>query len=308
MEKRTQMITTGAAVIAIFSVMVLLNRQTGSMFQEMLMYAFPIPMVAFSVRYGWKNSLPVLFAMGFFAFLFGTPMMVFYAGSEALIGLILGDCVCRKAEPTKTLVIVMMISAAMNVIDILVINALMGINFNDDVAEMQNMMSEVFAKSGVAVPEQMLNADFLKNMMVVALILMGMVQGFIIYQLSLLILRRLHFRVEKPKSIYYFVPAKWTGYLAIIGFFAYTRVTMAPLPNPILNGIIQTAGICGAYYLVVFGFIGAMYYLLSKGIRSRIARILLILLVYFTFSIVIPFFGLFYIVSDYRRKDEVSVV
>lgn len=44
-NNETLKITTGAMIIAIFAMLLLLNRQTGAFFEEMFIYILPIPMV-----------------------------------------------------------------------------------------------------------------------------------------------------------------------------------------------------------------------------------------------------------------------
>ena len=48
MNTKTQELTFGAMIVAVFGVLLLLNRQTGGMFEGFFMFIFPIPMVAFS--------------------------------------------------------------------------------------------------------------------------------------------------------------------------------------------------------------------------------------------------------------------
>ena len=59
-------------IVAIFGVLLLINRQTGGFLEGIFMFIFPIPMVAFSAKYGWKDSLPVFVCTVLLSFLFGT--------------------------------------------------------------------------------------------------------------------------------------------------------------------------------------------------------------------------------------------
>ena len=64
-------IITGAMILAIFAILLLINRQTGAFFEEFFIYLLPIPMVAYASRYGLKSSLPVFVGMLAFSFFFG---------------------------------------------------------------------------------------------------------------------------------------------------------------------------------------------------------------------------------------------
>ena len=85
---KTQEITFGAMIAAIFGMLLLLNRQTGGMLEEVFLFAFPIPMVAYSAKYGWKKSLPVFAVTVLIAILCGTFSGFFYAASESFIGMV----------------------------------------------------------------------------------------------------------------------------------------------------------------------------------------------------------------------------
>ncbi|MBR3068648.1 MAG: hypothetical protein IKG62_01190, partial [Lachnospiraceae bacterium] len=63
MNGNTIKITTGAMILAIFAVMLLLNRQTGSLFEGFFIYLLPIPMVLYAALYGFAAGLSVFVGM-----------------------------------------------------------------------------------------------------------------------------------------------------------------------------------------------------------------------------------------------------
>ena len=90
MNENTQKLTFGALLVAIFGVMLLLNRQTGGMLEETFLFLFPIPMVAFSARYGWKDSLPVFACTVLISIFCGIFTSAFYAVTQSFIGVVYG--------------------------------------------------------------------------------------------------------------------------------------------------------------------------------------------------------------------------
>lgn len=306
MDKRTQKITMGAAIIAIFTIMLLLNRQTGSFFEEIFLFLFPIPMVAFAARYGWKSSLPVLVGMGFFAFIFGTFTTIFYAVTEAMIGMVFGNCIYRKTDSTKTLFSVMILSAIVNVLNTIVLADLFGMDLETEIAEMQRMMEQVVQRSNAQLPPNMLSPDFLKQMMVISMIILGLMQGYVIYGLSLLILRRLQFQVQKPKSIYLYFPPKWTGYLAALSFFSYYIMLVQQIEDGPLYQVAQTAGMCGNMYLIGFGLLAVMFYFRVYRGRGKLFSLLACVAAYCVFPFILLALGFGYIVTDYHYKGLVA--
>ena len=51
MRSNTSELTFGAMIVAIFSVMLLLNRQSGQLFEEFIFFVLPLPMTVFSLKY-----------------------------------------------------------------------------------------------------------------------------------------------------------------------------------------------------------------------------------------------------------------
>lgn len=300
MNKKALSITTGAMVTAIFGVLLLLNRQTGNLFQDVFLFLYPIPMVAYAAMYGWKSGIPVLAAMSLISFLLGSFTSLFYAVTQALIGLVFGGCLYHRADMTKTLFAVMALSALVNVLNTIVLGFLFGYDINREVAEMQTMINSVFEQAGVVVPDGVLSVNYLKQMFIISMTLFGILQGFIVYEVSLLILRRLRFPVQKPKSIFLYAPPRWTGYFAFLAFFGYSARMAKPLENEMLQNVVLTVGISGYIYLLCFGFIAVLLLLKIHFPRIGVFGYILSFLGVMMFPFVEMIMGFLYIVSRYH--------
>lgn len=289
-------------VTAIFGVLLLLNRQTGGLFQDIFVFVYPIPLVAYSAMYGLKSGFPVLVAMSLISFLFGGFTTIFYAVTQAFIGLVFGGCLHHKVDMTKTLFVVMILSAIVNILNTVVLGFLFGFNMNQEAAEMQTMMNAMFEQAGMAVPENILTINYLKQIIIVSMTLFGVIQGFIVYEVSLLLLRRLRFPVQKPKSVYMYIPPKWTGCGALIAFIFYGAKLAQPLENDMLQNAVLTVGIFGYMYLVCFGFIGIMLALKIYCPKLGIFRFIICFIGMFMFPLMEMAAGFIYIVSGYHQR------
>jgi len=234
--------------------------------------------------------------MALIAFLLGTPSAAFYAVSSVLIGLVFGVCLYKKVSPEKTVFCVMLATVIFNLIDILFAAAISGISLEDDARSMQLMMQETLQKmmenSGQAVDEQtaaafekLLNINYLKRILIISTALAGALQGFLIYELGLLILRRLKIKVQKPKSIFQFKPPAWTGWVALVLFLLYFAAMQFNGVNERLQTAAMTIGMLGYLYLLIFGFIGGL--LLLK--RLMPARKILPVLLSFLGMMILPY-------------------
>lgn len=303
MKSRNLQITLGAMILAIFAIILLMNRQTGGMFEETFMYILPIPMTAYASKFGWKPSLGVFAGMAFFSVLFGTFTTIFYAVSEALVGLVFGTCIHRKADMTKTLVLVMILSAVLNVVSTFALASVFGYDIAAEVREMQAQMQKATEwvsrqNPDAVIPTELFTLDYLKRMFVISMVFMGLLQGFIIFQLSLLILKRLRFDVEKPKQMSEYYPPKWTGAGAFVFCTFGTILVGASGAGETLRSVFQTAAICCSLYLQIFGLI-AFVMVVRRYVSARIPVVVLLSIpAGLLFPQILMVLGAFYISGD----------
>ncbi len=292
-------------MIAIFSMMLIINRQTGSLFEEMILYLMPIPLTAYAVKYDWKSSIPVMIAMVLMSVLFGTLTTIFYAVTECLIGLVFGTCLYHKVESTRTLFTVILMSVIATVLNTIVLASFFGFDLERDIAELQTMLEETMKISGMVMPEQLLSHSFLCQMMVISMIILGIIQGYVVYTLTLLILKRLGFQVSRPQSVYTYQPPKWVALLALICFLAYmlTGTGTITFRDVSISNFIQAAGLCGYFFLIFFGMLYVMIYLKNAGLRAKALRIVLVAAFTMLFPLGEAAIGALYLLTDKRRAE-----
>ena len=262
-------------IVAIFWILLLVNRQTGGFFEGFFMFVFPIPMVAFSARYGWKDSLPVFVCTVLIAFLFGTFTAIFYAISMSFIGIVYGFCIKEKKDMNRTLLLVLFLSAAAELICSVALASLFGIDINADIMAMQEGLNQMFAQAGVNVAEGFLSYDYLRRIYIIMIGVLGAAEGLIVYYLSLMILRKLRYPISKPLPLTSYYPPKISGYIALALVGVYIITLTKPFENEIAQNILQSAGICGVIYLFFFGYIAL---LMVCRVYLRLPRVLSMLL------------------------------
>jgi len=257
MNTKSRTITEGAMMTAIFVMLLLINRYTGRIFEEFIAFILPIPMTAFAIKHEKKDCILVIIAMCLTTFVCGNFTSVFYRLTEAMTGLIFGICLHNKTDSTKTIFIIVIMSVASVIINIVLLSLLFEYNITNEIMEIQKLTMESATQFGLNVPENMLTTNYFAIIMMISVILTGIVQGIITYVIGLLILKRLGYSVEKPKSVYYLYPPKITGWLGVRGFLGYIYSVSGVISEP-YNTVIQILGICGTIYLLVFGVICVM--------------------------------------------------
>ena len=292
-------------ITALFTILLLIDRQTGSMFQGALIFILPIPMVAYGARYGLRSSFAVWIASTLMAVFFSLPTTLIYSSCMAFIGMILGSRIHDKKDMTRTLLLVMLLSIITELVNVILLAVISGTTIDQDVLEMQTIMTEALhsaqkfagaaATAQMDVFQQMLTPDFLKRILIVSVAFTGAVQGFIIYELSLLILRRLHVAVPQPKPIIEYYPPRWLGALSILAFFAYNYTFAKPLENAILQSLLQIIGIVGYIILMCFGAIAISLLIRLFLTRAKLVNGLLTALSIFMMPQILLILGIFYI-------------
>ena len=305
MNENTRKLTFGALLVAVFGVLLLLNRQTGGMLEETFIFLFPIPMVAFSARYGWKDSLPVFVCTVLISIFCGIFTSAFYAITQSFIGVVYGSCLHAKRDATKTMLLVMVLSVISNVLSTVVLASLFGFNLQQDVTMMQTSMREAMEKMGSNITPQQIEAvntllrpDTLLRMFIVSMIFMGAVQGFIVCQLSLLILRRLRYPIQKPLPVSSYYPPRWTGILAMFLYLygsVYLSMPETTGRREMIRAAGQIASLSAYMYLLSFGFIAALFLLRAYASRSRVLNLILAVLFFFILPPVYLGLGVAYI-------------
>ena len=312
MNEKTQKLTFGALLVAVFGVLLLLNRQTGGMLEETFIFLFPIPMVAFSAKYGWKDSLPVFVCTVLISIFCGIFTSAFYAITQSFIGMVYGCCLHAKRDTTRTMILVMALSVISNILSTFVLASLFGINMQEDIQLMQTSMQEAIEKFGGNLTPQQLQAfdlilrpDFLLRMFIISMIFMGIMQGFIVCQLSLLILRRLRYPIKKPAPITAWYPPRWTGVVAIILYLLGSRYMVMPQTTgreEMIRVVGQVGSLCAYMYLMVVGYIAVVLLLRAYGPSSRLLNVVLAILLFLILSQLFMFVGFSYIALGLHEK------
>ena len=291
----TLKITTGAMIIAIFAMLLIVNRQTGLFFEEFFVYLLPLPMAVYTALYDWKYGLMVFVGMTAFSFIFGGFTTIFYAVSASLIGLVFGTMVCRKVDPTKMLIIIMVFSAISTIISSVALASLFGYDIDMSLTEMKTMLTTTFEATGNGALMEFYTMDFLKQLFVISMALMGLLEGFIVYRLGLLIMKRLHISVRRAVPLLEFYPPAITGILAMTAFFAGIYGLSKQNPSPLYTNISQALWVIGFIYLVFFGILCVILFVRKYITRSRALIAVLTVLAYLLFAQYLVFLGFGYI-------------
>lgn len=301
MNRNVRKITEGAMMVALYGMILFLNRQFAGMLEVYFAYLLPIPLVVFSAKYGWKNSLIVCASVFFLAFMLAMPQTWFYVVVSMMVGTTYGALVNHKAKNGVLLLVTMGVSIVSNVLTTVLFASFFGYNLTEELVMMNDIMVAYMGEETLGMlPFDLMN--FLKIMLVFAAILNGIMEGALVHMISNVLLKRLKFEVRPFKKLVDWIVPKWTGYLAFTVFSCGLLSNYVTI-NETARYVILVMQAIAMIYLLVFGFGAIVIY--GAVVYKKNISLLVVLLSLFFFTFAVPFLcviGFIYITTDMRDQ------
>lgn len=299
MNSNVRKITDGAMMVAIMGAMLLINRQTAGLLESMALFIFPLPMVFYSAKYGWKDSWMVLVCILLICFLLGSIQSLIFAVSESFIGMIYGAGIHNHTDTRRIVVRTLILGALVELFTMLVFAEFFGYDLVGETDLYKEMVNKMLGDN------RTLNIDldsYIRTILVFSTILTGILEGFITHVISRIMLKRLRFHLEPSKPILEYYPPKWSGYVAIAGLILNMIVSTQFTDNTTLVYFSFGYEMAGILYLAFFGFITFITYGKMRFPNSKFGPALFALLLFMFASIILAMFGFLYITSDLHQN------
>ncbi len=311
MNNKTKKLTEGAAVIAILGVFLLIDRQFVGLFSSYVLFLLPIPMMFFSAKYGFMDSLPVLFGMFVVAFLFSSLATFIYVVGECIIGLAYGSLVYQKRSSKVTLIITMILSVLTEIICIILLAKFFGYDIAKEIDSIQSMTVSIgnyldnnsnstSLSNTISLFE---NLGVFKTIFYITTVLAGVLDAILTHVIGRTVLRRFKIDVPKGDTILTHYPPKWAGYITLIGFVIYFYALKKPFSNELLEMSMQFIGAACMIYLLGYGIVCVYVYLARYVGKTNpiLMWILTIVLISF-FALFTVLLGFIYITTNIHKK------
>lgn len=289
-------------MLAILGAVMLLDRQTAGAISGTVLYLFPLPMVFYASKYGWKDSLTVLAALFALLFMLGTPQSVFYVGFEAVIGTVYGAGIHAGTDNKRILIRTILMSVLLEITALFVFAAFFGYDITTEINEYKNIVSGLFQETGTELAGSVDLDGLLRNIFLISIVLTGVLEGLITHAVSRIMLKRMHMKMPPSTPLWNYYPPKWSGYLAIVGFAGFYLSLAKPLSNELYQNLMQGAGIISMFYLAVFGFIGLLVIVPRVWPSLRILAAVIAIVLLFTGAPLLALFGFLYITTDLHER------
>ena len=172
---------------------------------------------------------------------------------------------------------------------------------------MQESMNAMFAQAGLDTASGILSFDYLRRMYIISTGFLGAMEGLVVYYLSLLILRKLRYPIQKPMPLTQYYPSKISGFIAFALTFVYSYTIAKPFTNETAQNILQSAGICGVIYLIFFGYIALLMFFRVYVRLPKALGILLTIFLCLAISYVPILMGFAYISAGFHEALDARI-
>lgn len=251
MKKQVRMITEGAMMLAIIGLFLVINLQTAGLLEIYLIWALPLPIVFYLVRYGLKQALILALATVFFSFILGNLITLFYVATAIMVGLFYGYGVHKDKTNAWLIVTTTLVTAISLFIETYLLAAFFGY---DLAAETQEIIKYLNSIEGMVVPADL--GTLVIALYPIAMMLLAYFQALITHIIAIFMLKRLKITTRKMKPIDGFRLPMWAGALAMVGLFSgvllgRTEDEILRVALTIITAISSLTIIADAYILIM---------------------------------------------------------
>lgn len=306
MSNQVRKITEGAMMIALFGIMLVIDRQFAGVLAYYLMFIMPLPIIIYCAKYGMKDGIVVGVAIMLVSLMLASPQSIFLTIVACVVGVTYGTLVFRKTNNGILLIITMMACIIAEVLMGITFASFFGMDLNTTINETSVMVNSILDTiSGTQNAASMLSFELdglIRVIAIMSVVITGVMEGIIVHILANFILTRLKYDINPIKQFIDWNVPKWLGYLL---FFSMILMVVSPriIINEAFLNVILVCGIVSTVVLFMFGFLATILCGVVKYRKKYTG--LLILVTIILFYIVVPVLcviGFIYISTDMKQQ------
>ena len=215
MSKEIQKLTHGAMITALLGALFLVDRQSAGLFNYIIGWIVPLPILIYGAKYGFKQTLIPFVASVFLAFIIATPVTAVYALMYGVIGLIYGYGVYSKWSARSLFYATIVGTSVVFLITVLLFASFFGYNLQQEIQTISNIIEAMDVSAAVN------TTTMVQTTLVVMFATSVLLEAFVIHTLAKIILARFKIKVIKASSIENVRFPKWVGILILVSLFIY---------------------------------------------------------------------------------------
>ncbi|MBR3227905.1 MAG: DUF2232 domain-containing protein, partial [Erysipelotrichaceae bacterium] len=187
---KTKKLTQGAMLLAIIGALMVIDRQLSFMFENFIFMAAPVVVIIYAVMYTIKDGAILCFGLLVIGILFGSASAYLYMPLAAIVGLGFAYGVKKDLNRRYLLLIAVALYIIGEVAITFAFMPLLGV----DVPTQINEISVLFEGNGIKEALSLVTNDiasFMVMIFVSSILLMGALEGFFTYFVSIVLLKKL---------------------------------------------------------------------------------------------------------------------
>ena len=225
-KTKTQEIVYGAMMLALYAMVMLLDRYSGGMLFLFMYYFLPLPFIIYGLKYGTKMYGALMVGALVLGFIFGLAETAFFGLTAVLVSYVIVSSIQKNWSGTKTMLLVMLVTVSSQILSVTLFASLFGYDMAAEIqsliqmiSEMTSTLSNTFKNYSFYISEQQIKVIF-----AFSTVLMGCLEAFLFTTLSDLVLIRLRMARIPKFSILKLRFPKIVGILFIIFFYLQTKM------------------------------------------------------------------------------------
>ena len=292
-------ITSGAMMVAVVGVLLVINRQFANLFEVYFLFAMPLPIIIYRCKYDMKYSLITACAMIILSMIISMPTTVFYVFNACIIGIIYGTLVKKNASNSKLISFTIVTSIITNLLISVVFAGFFGLDFMDVAKELENFIRFFNANNGLLSNENI--SQFILFCAFLGVVMTGFLEGILIHVITNVVLRKLKIKTNKIKPLIYWSINRNIAYICLTFSILFQIVHLINTPE-VLQYVIIVLGFLATMVLVFFGYIAILLFGVLEYKKN--IGIFVIIISFLLPTIMIPvlvIFGFIYTTTDFRQ-------
>lgn len=294
-------------LLAIIGAVMLIDRQLSFFFEQFVFMAAPVIIIIYSTMYTVGDGVILCFGLLVIGILFGSVNAYVSIPLAIIVGLGVSYAIKKDLKNRSLLFIAILIYIIGEVIITFLIMPLLGIDVASQIAEIStvfsnNYFSEIMAQAAI-------NLDnFLVILFIAAVIMTGMMEGFFVYFISIVLLKRLKIKdigVSNALDLRMSPIVAYSLFIITSLAFVAMRGPTFIKENETLYYIILCISVISSMILFYYGYIFASIYLkLIIGKKFIIILLLGIIFLFPTSYFMLVIIGFLYGAGPLRNKLE----
>ena len=286
---QTKKITQGAIILAIIGALMTINMRLAGVLSTFMILIIPVSIIIYCTMHNLKDGIVLSISLLLIAFILNAvvvdPYSIVYYPVGILVGLAYSWGISKQFDTRKLAFIAIFTFVIGEIIANYIILPILGIKVEAFVQEMKvyfDTMTNLYVSNGIINQEGLaiLQNGLLSRIeliilliFLISVVLVGIMEGFIIHILALILLSRLKIKNLGKVSLLDMKPSKVLSYLCMLGVFG--ALFSLKISNDTIALILLGLGLFGFIILIYYGYIFILLYI--KGVKKRSPLIFILL-------------------------------